>query len=298
MRKVTDLKKIRKACALIFIIVLGAWGLGYSQDTRDEAQQHYLKGNRYYEQARYEEAQEEFQKALDILLTHRGESLKKAPAKPEPAPRQEEPPPMQKTRIASRESQEGLEYIIGADDVLQISVWQNPDLTQEAIVRPDGRISFPLIGDIQAAGQTVPELDTDVTERLKEYIKYPEVSISIKKIGGQKVIVLGEINSPGVYSVSGAKTILEAIALAGGFTRDAVASSVILVRGGFANPKPQRMNLTKALNGDLRLNVVLQSEDIVFVPKKFIADLNYFLNQILEPLSKGAMASAAASGKW
>jgi protein involved in polysaccharide export with SLBB domain len=81
---------------------------------------------------------------------------------------------------------------------------------------------------------------------------------------------------------------MEAIGLAGGFTRDAVPSSTILIRGGFTAPNAQRINLSKLLKGDLRQNIGLQSEDIVFVPRKFISDVNYFLSQILDPLAKGA----------
>jgi len=156
-------------------------------------------------------------------------------------------------------------------------------------VRPDGKVSFPLIGDVQAVGSTISQLDREITERLKEYVKSPEVSISIKKLGGKKVILLGEVGKAGVYSVTGAHTLLEAIGLAGGFSKDAVPSSVVLIRGGFVHPKPRRLNLSRALAGDLSQNIALQSEDIIFVPKKFIADLNYFLSQIIEPLAQGAL---------
>jgi polysaccharide export outer membrane protein len=157
-------------------------------------------------------------------------------------------------------------------------------------VRPDGRVSFPLIGDVQATGLTITELDADITERLKEFIRHPEVSISIRKIGGQRVLILGEVMSPGIYSVKGAKTALEAVGLAGGFTRDSVPSSTVLIRGGFQKPDAKRINLSKALKGDLRENASLQPEDILFVPKKFIANLNYFLNQVIGPLAQGAYA--------
>ncbi len=181
-------------------------------------------------------------------------------------------------------------YLIDEGDVLQLSVWQNPDLEQEVIVRPDGKISCALIGDVDASGLTIPELDGAITERLKEYIRSPEVSLSLKKFSGKKVIVLGEVKEPGIYSVTGAKTILEAIGLAGGLTQDSVASSVIVISGGLSNPKPRRINLTKALHkGDMSNNPPLQAEDIIFVPKKFIADINYILMQVLEPLTKGAL---------
>jgi len=255
-------------------IIIGVINSAYSQDIDKDAQTHYQIGNFYYQQGRYKEAEEEFQKALELIKEK----------------------PVTKTELVSRgekdfvrESRDsGIEYIIGEGDILDISVWQNPDLDREAIVRPDGRISFPLVGDLPAVGLTITQLDEQLTNRLKEYIKFSEVSISIKKIGGEKVIVLGEVDEPGVYSVTGAKTILEAIGLAGGFTNHAVTSSVILIRGGFQKPQAQRINLTKAIKrGDTRLNIPLESEDVIFIPKKFIANVNYFLSQILDPLIKG-----------
>ncbi|MCM8800427.1 MAG: polysaccharide biosynthesis/export family protein [Candidatus Omnitrophica bacterium] len=260
---------------IIIILFLVFTPFVYSQERRDEALKYYERGKIYYDQGRYTEAQEEFQKAIEILKEKESETKEGV------------------TPLTSKPAEKPIqtEYIIGEDDVLYILVWQNPDLTMDVIVRPDGRISFPLIGDIPAKGLTLSQLDEIITERLKEYIRFPEVSISLKKLGGKKVIVLGEVVRPGVYAVSGARTILEAIGLAGGFTRDAVASSVILIRGGFEKPQAKRLNLTKALKGDLRQNISLQAEDIIFIPKKFISNLTYFLNQVLEPLAKGAYTS-------
>ena len=257
----------------------------YADAVKEKAREYYLKGNTYYQQGKYKEAQEEYKKALDILTQKEGLT---APQKEEvmPAPANEVKPGQEIKKI--KQPQAAKEYIICDEDALHISVWQNPDLETDAIVRPDGKISFPLIGDVQATGITLTQLDDEITGRLKEYLRYPEVSICIKKLGGQKVMILGEVARPGVYSVTGYKTIIEAISLAGGFTRDAVPSSVVLIRGGFENPQPKRISLSKALKGDLRQNIELKSEDIIFVPKKFIADLNYFLSQVLEPVSRGA----------
>lgn len=183
------------------------------------------------------------------------------------------------------------EYVIGEEDELFISVWQEEDLKSEVIVRPDGKISFPLVGDIPVAGLTFTQLNEEITQRLKNYIKYPVVSIVLRKLGGKKIIVLGEVTNPGVHSVTGEKTLLEAIALAGGFTQHAVSSSVILIRGGFQNPKGRKFNLTRAIDkADATQNVTLQQEDIIYVPKKFIANVNYVLSQIVEPLSHGVAA--------
>ncbi|MBN3038776.1 MAG: polysaccharide biosynthesis/export family protein [Candidatus Omnitrophica bacterium] len=181
------------------------------------------------------------------------------------------------------------EYTIDKEDELDISVWGWQDLDEVVIVRPDGKISFPLAGDVRAEGLTLTELDNELTRRLKEYIREPEVSIMLKKFGGNKVIVLGEVYAPGVYKTTGRNSIMEVIALAEGFTEDACLSSVILVRGGLKYPKSRRTN-TARLNlrnviekGDLSQNVSVQPEDLVYVPKKFIANVNYFLEEIISP---------------
>ncbi|RJO64476.1 MAG: hypothetical protein C4540_04120 [Candidatus Omnitrophota bacterium] len=280
----------------------------YSQNTilKEEIRQHYESGNSLYEQGKYKEAQEEFDKALQLLGESRsgaasgatGREITGKKATIESTQKQvikagvgKKSAPSQKTAPLEKKAQKRPEYLIGPGDILQISVWQNKDLDQEVIVRPDGKISFPLVGDADAEGFTITELDTMLTEKLKEYVRYPEVSISLRKMGGQKVIVLGEVSSPGVYGVSGTRTALEAVGLAGGFTKDAVPSGAVLIRGGFTSPEAKRVNLSRALKGDLSQNLVLTADDIVFIPKKFIANLNYFLNQVLDPISRGVYIS-------
>lgn len=201
------------------------------------------------------------------------------------------------TTVPEEKTPEILEYTISKADVLYISVWQEENLSHEVIVRPDGKISFPLAGDVPVVGLTFTQLKEELTQRLRDYIKYPVVSVSLRKLGGKKVIVLGEVGSPGIYSVTGERTVLEAVALAGGFTMHAIPSSVILIQGGLQNPEGKRLNLSRALKkADMSQNVVLQPEDIVFVPKKFIANVNYTLNQILGPISRGIVTGKAISG--
>jgi len=189
-------------------------------------------------------------------------------------------------------------YRLEDEDQMQIAVWQNADLTTDVIIRPDGRISFPLIGELQASGRTVDDIRNDITERLKEYIRYPQVFVALKKFGGKKAIILGEVSQQGVFEISKSSTVLELLGKAGGFTPNAVASSVILIRGGLLTPSVRRLNLTKALDqGDIRDNVLVESQDVIFVPKKFIANLNYFMTQILEPLRTAGALSTEAT-KW
>jgi polysaccharide export outer membrane protein len=174
---------------------------------------------------------------------------------------------------------------------LFISVWDEEDLKAEVTIRPDGKISFPLAGEIPAVGLTFTQLNGELTQRLKKYIQGPIVSIQFKKFGGKKVIILGEVKDPGVYAVTGNKTVLEAVAMANGFTPDAVSSSVVLIRGGLQNPVGQRLDLKDALERpDNGQNVAVLSEDIVYVPRTYIASVSRVLQQIVSPIAQGIFA--------
>ncbi|MBU1998826.1 MAG: polysaccharide biosynthesis/export family protein, partial [Candidatus Omnitrophica bacterium] len=247
-----------------------------------KVKEYYLRGNIYYQQGKFKEAREQYQKALELSG---GDALGKVGRK-NTAKQPDVSEPILEQEVEYAIPGKITEYIIGKDDDLRISVWQNKDLDQDVIVRPDGKITCLLIGDIHAEGKTINALAKDITQRLGDYIKLPQVSIFLQKIGGERVIMLGQVASPGVLSVKGGKTIMEAIGMAGGFTRDSVPSSTVLIRGGFASPIIKRINLSRIFKGDLSQNILLQSQDIVFVPRKFISNLNYFLSQILEPLSK------------
>lgn len=272
-----------KKTVFAIIITLASFAIATAatdQDLKQQIREYYLRGNIYYQQGRYKEAKEAYRQAIELSNCYNLTDIKI----PEEKEKQISPAPKSTQPVTSKSN----DYIIGTDDILHITVWQNQDLSQDAIVRPDGKISFPLIGDIQASGLTIVELDNEITNRLKEYVKYPEVSISIVKIGGERVIILGQVMSPGIYSVIGRKTIMEAIGQAGGFTRDSVPSSTVLIRGGLNTPSIKRLNLAKIFKGDLSNNIILQSQDIIFVPRKFITNLNYFLNQVLDPLRTGS----------
>lgn len=259
-------------------------------DTQDMIREHYLRGNLYYQQGKFKDAEDEYNQAMNLANPPKAGQDKVIVNPAASAGKNKSP---EKTAylveaIRAQAPAKVNQYLIGEDDNLRITVWQNQDLDQDVIVRPDGKISFPLIGDIQAVGLTIPGLDDVITEKLKDFIKYPEVSISLRKMGGARVMILGQVNAPGLYAVTGARSIMEAISMAGGLTRDSVPSSAVLIRGGFSSPNIQRVNVAKIFKGDLRQNVILQSQDIIFVPRKFVSDLSYFLNQVLDPISKGA----------
>jgi len=234
-----------------------------------ESDQHYKQGLLLYQQGKYTQAQQEFKKAIAVVPEKEAASAVSASG-------------------AAASSSPATEYRISNGDLLLVKVWQNQDLDTEAIVRPDGMVSLPLVGDVVATGETIPAFRKTLTEKFREYIKEPQVSVSMKTVAGRRVVILGQVRSPGVYSVSGRNTIMEAIGMAGGFTEDAVTSSVMLVRGGLAKPVPKRLDLAKALTkADVSDNVMLESDDMVYVPRRFVKDVNYFLRMFLDPVTQG-----------
>jgi polysaccharide export outer membrane protein len=256
----------------------------------DRAKEHYDKGNAYYEKGDYTSAYDEFRKSADIVdrvSTNRPiESEKKPflnkllniPTKTWQEQKIDE-------AFGAAEKKYYPEYIVCEGDILALSVWQNPDLDQDAIVRPDGRISVPLVGDILVAGKTISQIDDDVTSRLKDFIKYPEVSVYIRQMGGGKVMVLGEVKYPGVYFVTGRKSVMEAVTLAGGFTSDSLASTILVVKAASADKlKVVRVSANMVFAGSRVNNIMLESEDIVFVPKKPISDMNWFILNVIDPI--------------
>lgn len=175
------------------------------------------------------------------------------------------------------------EYLISKGDTLEISVWEAEGLTKDIIVTPDGMISFPLIGEIKVEGKTLRELDDEVTEEITAYVKNPQVSVMVKKIGGRRVVVLGEVKSPGVYQITGQGTVMEAIAMAGGTTNDAITRSVAVVRGDLkTSPQIRLLNLDNVFTyGGIPKDYIVQPEDIVYVPRQFISSVSHFINNLL-----------------
>jgi polysaccharide export outer membrane protein len=124
------------------------------------------------------------------------------------------------------------EYRLGVEDLVQITVWREPDLDVVAPVRPDGRISVPLAGEIDAAGKTARELEQTIAGRLDGRIASPVVSVVVKELNAGRVFVLGEVVKPGAYPLRGAMTVLQALALAGGLTEFASKSGIVLLHAG------------------------------------------------------------------
>ena len=183
---------------------------------------------------------------------------------------------------------EDLFYTIGPGDVLEISIWQHPELNRTVTVRPDGRMSFSLIGDVNANGLTPAELDEVITKRLSEYVQKPEVTVIVTGISirSTQILVLGQVTRPGAYPMEESLTVLEAIAKAGSYTETAGLKRVTITRQSRTEtPKVIKVDLKKVITrGDRRGNVVLEPGDIVHVPKKTSAWTifdRYFIGGIL-----------------
>ena len=155
------------------------------------------------------------------------------------------------------------EYVIGAADVLFISVLGNKDLDTVSSVTPGGKISFPLVGDVQAAGLTVEELAAALTRMLSEKIRSPVVSVSLREINSYRVYVLGGVARPGVLSSKSQITLLQALALAGGVTPGADLTLGYVARG---NKRLDADFRKLVMQGDLSQNIILKPEDVVVVP--------------------------------
>src|SRR3989441_4353273 len=137
------------------------------------------------------------------------------------------------------------EFLIGPEDVLDVVVWRNQDLSRTVIVRPDGMISIPLIGDVEARGVTANQLAERLAARLKEFKETPSVTVSVKEMNSYNVYVLGEVAKPGKYQLKSHTTVLQAIAMAGGFTIYASKNKMQVVRHSPRMPSMPRVACMK-----------------------------------------------------
>jgi polysaccharide biosynthesis/export protein len=159
-------------------------------------------------------------------------------------------------------------YVIGIDDLLAVSVWKEPEVSRAVPVRSDGKISLPLAGEIQASGETPRKLEQTITAKLQSYIAEPEVTVIVQEIRSRKFNILGQVSRPGSYSLTNAPTVLDAIALAGGF-RDFAKQKGIYVLRQSPDGRESRLhfNYKDVIKGKkLDENVALQPHDTIVVP--------------------------------
>jgi len=159
-------------------------------------------------------------------------------------------------------------YVVNPGDLLAISVWKEPDLVGPAVlVRPDGTFSYPLVGQVDARGKTVIEIEKIVTEKLKKYISDPVVTVSLQEIRGNKIYVVGQVARPGEFIVNPRVDVMQALSMAGGTTPFASLGNIIVLRRTNGQQQAIRFDYTSVSKGrDLNQNIELQVGDIVVVP--------------------------------
>jgi polysaccharide export outer membrane protein len=158
-------------------------------------------------------------------------------------------------------------FVIGNDDVLAINVWKEPDISRAIPVRSDGKISLPLVGEVQAAGLTPLKLEKDIASKLKNYISEPEVTVMVQQVNSQKFNILGQVARPGSYVIANSPTVLDAIALAGGFRDFAKQKSVYVLRQNAGGESRLPFNYKDVSQGkNMSQNIKLQPGDTIIVP--------------------------------
>jgi polysaccharide export outer membrane protein len=158
-------------------------------------------------------------------------------------------------------------YRVGAEDLLEISVWREDTLKKDVLVMPDGSISYPLIGEVRAAGRTVREIREEITKRLDKYIPDPVVSVTVLKTGSQRVYVLGKVNKPGDFPVGRYVDVLQALSMAGGVTPFADTNNIRIMRRDGDRQVVLPFEYGAVVRGQkLEENVELRAGDVVVVP--------------------------------
>jgi polysaccharide biosynthesis/export protein len=135
------------------------------------------------------------------------------------------------------------DYRLGPEDVVEVFVWKEPDLSTNVVVRPDGKISLPLVGELEVTGKSANQLQVEIEARLQKYVSQPVVNVMVKQINSLKISVLGEVRKPDVYKIKNRVTVLDAIAMAGGFTDLARPTKVVVLRNTPAGQQRFLVNL-------------------------------------------------------
>ena len=168
---------------------------------------------------------------------------------------------------AAAKSVSEAEYKIGAQDVLRVDVWKEPEITRTIPVRPDGKISLPLVNDIQAAGLTSLELASSISEGLKKYLNNPQVTVTVTEINSRRVYVTGEVGKPGALPLLPNMTVLQAVSSCGGFTQFAKIKKIYVLRQEGGKQVKYPFNYKEVVAGNKpEDNIALQPGDTIVVP--------------------------------
>lgn len=158
-------------------------------------------------------------------------------------------------------------YLLGPEDLLKVAVWKDEQLTQELVVRPDGMISFPLIGEVQASGRTVEDVRSEIALRLTKFLPNPNVTVTVLKVLSYRIYVLGRVNKPGEYQAGHHTDVLQALSMAGGLTAYASENNIKIIRRTGTEELVFPFRYGDAKKGqDLHQNILLQRGDVVMVP--------------------------------
>ena len=159
------------------------------------------------------------------------------------------------------------DYAIGQGDLLEVFVWRNEQLSRQITVRPDGKISLPLIQDLQAEGLTALQLKDQITRAFKQYVQNPTVTVIVLQINSYKINILGKVARPGVYPITTKTTLLEAISMAGGFTEWANQKKITVITNKEGKKENLRINYKKIISGkNPSQNIILKRGDTIIVP--------------------------------
>jgi polysaccharide biosynthesis/export protein len=161
----------------------------------------------------------------------------------------------------------GSDYRLHAGDSITVSVWKELELQRKVIIRPDGRFSFPLAGEVQAAGRSADQIRMDIEEKLKKFIPEAVVAVLVEDVTGNRIYVIGQVNKPGMYVMNPELTVLQALSLAGGGTPFAKLDNINVIRGTGTAQKTMPFHYGQVVEGKaLQQNITLESGDVVIVP--------------------------------
>jgi polysaccharide export outer membrane protein len=197
--------------------------------------------------------------SVAMAQENKSEPQKEAAKQASEKPAEQEKPPAA--------SKGGPDFVIGPEDILDINVWREPEMSRTVPVRPDGKISLPLLGEFEAAGSTAKQLEAKLVAKLDAIVTNPQVTVIVRDIRSQKYSIMGEVGRPGSYPLSGQMTVLDAVAAAGGLKDFANPKKMYILRR-LPNGNSQRIpvNYKAILNGDDGQNVMLQLRDTIVVP--------------------------------
>jgi polysaccharide export outer membrane protein len=158
-------------------------------------------------------------------------------------------------------------YLLGPEDALEVSVWKEPDLTKQLVVRPDGKITYSLIGEVQASGRTVKQLQDEILKRLEKFVTDAHVTVILLKVQNYKIYVTGKVNKPGEFVIGKPVNVMQAISMAGGLTPFASPGSIMVLRTEAGKEMVYPFNYKEVAKGQfLEQNRTLLPGDVVVVP--------------------------------